>query len=191
MTQPGREEGRGTAAREVAQGGARGPSERHQLSDVAAPRPLPNCATRPTCRPRVRQRGVVAHRIDAHVRARAAAIAQRGGAPLARAPARARPFTAVCFPRAPWWQAAGIRGAPSSMCTYAPEVCEGGGARVRARLRRLALCEARANYTLHSLTPVPPRYSLDYDCRPSGPRAYGASSSACPLGCIAISSGVR
>ena len=34
-------------------------------------------------------------------------------------------------------------------------------------------------------------YYLDYDCRPSGPRAYGASSSACPLGCIAISSGVR
>ena len=33
------------------------------------------------------------------------------------------------------------------------------------------------------------RYSLDYDCRPSGPRAsYGASSSACPLGCRAISS---
>ena len=29
-------------------------------------------------------------------------------------------------------------------------------------------------------------YYLDYDCycRPSGPRAYGASSSACPLGCI-------
>ncbi len=32
------------------------------------------------------------------------------------------------------------------------------------------------------------RYSLDYDCRPSGPRAYGSSSSACPLRCIAISS---
>ena len=35
------------------------------------------------------------------------------------------------------------------------------------------------------------RYYLDYDCRPSGPRANGTSSSACPLGCIAISSGVR
>ena len=35
------------------------------------------------------------------------------------------------------------------------------------------------------------RYYLDYDFRPSGPRAYGASSSACPPGCIAISSGVR
>ena len=36
-------------------------------------------------------------------------------------------------------------------------------------------------------------YYIDYDCycRLSGPRAYGASSSACPLGCIAISSGVR
>ena len=39
---------------------------------------------------------------------------------------------------------------------------------------------------LSSLTPV-----LFPDCRPSGPRTYGASSSACPLGCIAISSGVR
>ena len=68
-------------------------------------------------------------------------------------------------------------------------------------LRRGGGCVRSARLSARAgISTVPPgtqmhidlhRYYVDYDCRPSAPRAYGASSSACPLGCIAISSGVR
>ena len=61
--------------------------------------------------------------------------------------------------------------------------------RARLRLRLWASAAGAPQKSLADIARMPAlhRYYLD-DCRPSGPRAYGASSSACPLGCIAISS---